>query len=622
MRVTAWRVSAAAIVLSASIVMQPSQPALADQVLHGVAIHGTVDLPPDFKHLPYADPNAKKGGTLVIASIGTFDNFNPFTLKGNLAPGLSTSGRARGAQVFHERLGQGSWDEPGKEYAYLAESFTVPEDRSWIEFKLRDDIFFSDGSPITVEDAIWTFNTLKSDGHPEWRFYFGNIEAAVKTGERSFRFQFAGTPNNELPVIASEMPVLSKAYWEGRDLGDTKLEQPVSSGPYRIEDFEVGRSITFVKNPDWWGKDHPINVGRWNWERIRYEFYRDGDIAFEAFKAGEFDYRGEASTKNWVEGYNVPALEDGVLIKATKDAPAPEPMQGWVMNQRNPLFQDIRVREALGYFYDFETLNKTLYYGLMSRPTSFYWDSELAATGLPEGRELEILEEFRGQLPEDVFTEVYEPPKTDGSGNIRPQLRQALRLFREAGWSVKDGKMVNAEGEQFSFEILLPIPRLERIALPYKANLERAGIAVTIRTVDSAQYVERVESFDFDMIVGLFGQSQSPGNEQREYWSCAAAERPGSRNTPGICDPVVDKLIERLIEAESREDLIMHVRALDRVLLHGHHLIPQQRNRESWFAYWDRFGRPEQAPTRTTGFFSTWWIEPDRSAAVDAYLGR
>ena len=420
----------------------------------------------------------------------------------------------------------------------------------------------------------------------------------------------------------AQLPVLPKHYWADRDITQTTLEPPLGSGPYRVKDFEAGRRITMERVTDYWGENLSINRGRHNFDEIVYDYYRDQTIAFEAFKSGEFDFRLENSSKNWATGYETPAVEAGALIRLTTQLDNPEPMQGFVMNQRKPMFQDIRVREALVQFFDFETLNKTLFYGLLTQPEHYFWSEEFAATGIPAGRELEILEPYRDQLPARLFTEPFAFPETSGDGNIRPQLRTALRLFREAGWTLSDGKLVNTDGEQMQFEILLNSPSMERVTLPYKQNLERAGIAVDVRTVDTAQYRNRVDSFDYDMIVSVLGQSISPGNEQRDYWSCAAAERPGSRNVMGLCSPVVDDLIERLIQAQTREELDYHVRALDRVLLWGHNIVPQQRSRDIWLAMWDRFGRPDRFPKHTLGIMDSWWIDAQKSTAVDAYLKR
>jgi len=582
-------------------------------VSHGIAIHGAPQLPPDFPHLPYVNPDAPKGGSITLSTTGSFDSFNPFTIKGQSAAGIA---------LTFETLGTGSDDKPAVEYGLLAESFEVPDDRSWVAFTLREEARFHDGEPVKPEDVIWTFETLKEEGPPFYRFYFGDVSAVTKTGPRTVRFDFSGTPNNELPVIVSQLPVLPKHYWESRDITATTLEPPLGSGPYRVKSFDAGRTVTYERVPDYWGAALPINRGRHNFEEVSFDYYRDGTIAFEAFKSGEFDFRVENVTKNWATGYDIPAVSDGFLVRETTELDNPEPMQGFVMNQRRPLFQDIRVREALVQFYDFETLNKTLFFGLLERPTHYFWSEEFAATGLPQGRELEILERYRDRLPARLFTEEFALPQTSGDGNIRPQLRTALGLFREAGWTLQDGRLVNAEGAQMRFEILLNSPTMERVALPFEQNLERAGIDVTIRTVDTAQYRNRVDSFDFDMVVGLFPQSTSPGNEQREFWSCAAAERPGSRNIMGLCDPVVDDLIERLIQAETREELDHHVRALDRVLLWGHHLVPQQRSRDVWLAFWDRFGRPDRFPRHGLGIVDTWWYAPEKAAAVDDYLNR
>ncbi|MSO92400.1 MAG: ABC transporter substrate-binding protein [Rhodospirillales bacterium] len=576
---------------------------------HGIAIHGDVKYPPDFKHFAYVNPDAPKGGHVRLATVGTFDSFNPYTLKGVAAAGLNG---------VYELLMTGAMDEASAEYGVIVESVQVPEDRSWVAFTLRKEARWSDGRPITPEDVIFSLDILKTKGHPFYRAYFHNLQKAEKIGERTVRIAFEGGMNRELPVITGQLPVLPKHYWEARDFDKTTLEIPVGSGPYRIKSFEAGRSITYERNLNYWGRDVPALKGMNNFDTIRYDYYRDATVLLEAFKAGQFDFRQENSSKDWATGYDAPPVRDGLIKREEIKHERPTGMQGFVFNTRRTLFKDRRVRQALGLVFDFEWTNKNLFYGSYARTTSYFSNSELAATGLPSKEELEILNPFRGQVPDEVFTQEYQPPKTDGSGTIRDSLRKAFELLGQAGWAIKDKKLVNKQtGQPFAFEILLSQANWERIALPYVKNLERLGIEARVRTVDTAQYQKRNDDFDFDMTVEAFGQSLSPGNEQRDFWGSTVADVPGSRNTIGIKDPVVDTLIDLVIAAPDRESLIVRTRALDRVLLWGHYVVPHWHLRATWVAYWDKFGRPETTPKYGV-CFGCWWVDAKKAEALDA----
>ncbi len=579
---------------------------------HGVAMHGDLKYGPDFTHFEYADPDAVKGGTVTFASIGTFDSLNPYILKGVPAAGLGL--------VFQSLTTQAE-DEAFSEYGDIAESIIMPENRSWVAFDLRPEARWQDGRPITVEDVIFSLETLKSEGHPFYRAYYKNVVKAEKVGERRVRFTFEGGVNRELPLIVGQMPILPKHYFEGREFARATLDPPVGSGPYRIKKVDPGRTVVYERVEDWWGADIPVNKGRFNYDEVRYEYYRDSDVALEAFKAGQYDIRLENTAKFWATGYASPALDEGWIKKEEIPFEGSAGMQGFVFNTRRSIFEDPRVRRALAYAFDFEWTNKTLFYGAYTRTESYFANTELAARGLPGPKELELLEPFRDRLPPEVFTEEYRAPKTDGSGNIRKNLRIALKMLREAGWRVDDGVLTNREtGEEMRFEILLVSPAFERIALPFTKNLERLGIEARVRTVDTSQYQNRLDNFDFDMIVTVWGQSLSPGNEQRNYWSCEAAETPGSRNYAGICDPAVDYLIDKIIEAPTREDLVAATRALDRVLLWGHYVIPHWHTRVIRVAYWDKFGRPAITPRYGLDLFA-WWIDPRKLAALEAAGG-
>ncbi len=575
---------------------------------HGLSLYGALKYPPDFKHFDYVNPDAPKGGTVKYEAIGTFDTLNPFTLKGQAAEGLG---------AIFDTLMTSAPDEPVAAYGLIAESVAVAPDRKSVLYILRKEARFHDGTPITPADVIWTFDTLKAKGHPRYRLYYAEVTKAEKEGERGVRFTFRSNDNRELPQIVGEMPVLSKAYWSERDFEKTTLEPPLGSGAYKIESVDPGRSITYRRVADYWGKDLPVNVGRQNFDVIRFDYYRDQTIALEAFKAGEYDIRVENVAKNWAIGYDGPALEQGLLKKQEIPNKVPTGMQAFVFNTRKPLFADARVRQALGYLFDFEWANKNLFYGAYTRTKSYFSNSDLASSGLPEGDELAILKIFKGEIPDTVFTTPFEPPKTDASGNIRDNLRAALRLLTVAGWSVKDGRLENAGGQPFEFEFLLAQPEFERIVLPFAQNLERAGIKMNVRLVDPAQYENRVRNFDYDMIDTVWGESLSPGNEQRDYWTSASADEPGSFNYAGIKSKPVDALVDLVIHADNRASLLASTHALDRVLLSGYYVIPNWHLTYFRVARWDKFGQTKTFPPYALDLDS-WWVEPAREGDIEA----
>jgi microcin C transport system substrate-binding protein len=574
---------------------------------HGVAMHGDLKYGPDFEHFDYVNPNAPKGGTVTFSVIGTFDSFNPYIIKGQAAAGVT---------LLFESLTTQSLDEPFSEYGLLAETVEMPEDRSWVAFTLRPEARWHDGKPVTVDDVVWSLETLRDKGAPFYRYYYKNVKSVEPAGDRRVKFTFDETTNRELPLIIGQLPILPKHYFEGREFDRTTLEPPLGSGPYRIKSFEPGRTIVYERVADYWGADLPVSRGSYNFDEIRYEYYRDANVALEAFKAGGYDIRQENTAKFWATAYTGPMFDAGWIVKEAIPHELGTGMQGFAFNIRRPLFQDAKVRQALAYAFDFEWTNRTIMYGQYERTESYFSNTELAAEGLPSEAELALLEPFRDQLPEEVFTAVYHAPSSEGEGGFRQNLRTALRLLGEAGWSVEGGKLVNAQGQPFRFEILLNGPPFERHTLPFIKNLERLGIEATVRTVDPAQYQNRIDNFDFDMTVETFGQSLSPGNEQRDYWGSEAADIPGSRNTIGIKDPVLDHLIEKIIEAPTREDLVSATRALDRVLLWGHYVIPHWHIRSFRVAYWDKFDRPATNPPYGLPVFS-WWVDPVRVAAVE-----
>jgi microcin C transport system substrate-binding protein len=575
---------------------------------HGLSLFGELKYPPDFKNFEYVDPHAPKGGTLHRSAIGTYDTLNPFIVKGLSAAGIG---------LIFDTLMSGAADEPSSEYGLAAESVELAPDKLSVLYTLRKEARFHDASPMTPDDVVWTFETLRAQGRPDYRAYYGDVTKVETEGERGVRFAFKSAENRELPQILGQMAVLSKKYWSGRDFTKTTLDPPLGSGPYKIEAIDPGRSITFRRVADYWGADLPVNKGRHNADAIRYDYYRDNTIALEAFKAGRYDLRLENSSKDWATAYDSPALRDGLIRKEEIPNQLASGMQGFGYNLRRPIFQDPRVRQALGYAFDFEWSNKNLFYDAYVRTRSYFDNSELAATGRPQSAELNILEKFRGKIPDDVFTTEYKPPKYDGSGNIRDGLREALKLLKEAGWSFKDGKLVNDKsGQPFEFEFLLSNAQFERIALPFVKNLERLGITARVRTIDTAQYERRMDTFDYDMTIVGFGESLSPGNEQREYWSSHSAEEQGGRNLLGIKSPVIDELIETLITAPDRASLVAHTRALDRVLQYGYYVIPNYHIAATRVAYWKKIRRPEQSPKYGLDL-QAWWIDRSAEQEID-----
>ena len=580
----------------------------ASELRHGHALIGDPKYPPDFPHFDYVNPDAPKGGTVRLSAIGSFDNLNIIPSKGNLAGPVG---------FIYETLMTPSFDEIASEYTQVAEWVSYPEDFSSVTFKLRDEARWHDGQPITVDDVIFSLEAMKE--HNAFRkAYYKNVVRAEETGPRQVTFTFDEKNNRELPHIVGQLPVLPKHFYnEERDPGSTWLQAPLGSGPYRVKAFEAGRYIELERVEDYWAKDLPVNVGKNNIGTIRYEYFLDQTVAFEAFKANKSDYYFENSAKNWATAYDFSAVRDGRVVKRGDIIlEGSQPMQAFVMNTRRSKFSDPRVRRAFNLMFNFEWMNKNLFYGQYTRVASYFEGTELKAEGLPEGLELEILESLRGQIPPEVFTEEYSNPfNPDNELVDRRNLREALRLVNEAGWEVRDRVLTNREtGDKLSVEILLVSPLFERIAAPYKQALERLGVQVSIRVVDAAQYTARVDEFDFDMIVGGFSQSESPGNEQRDFWGSEAADQPGSRNTIGIKDPAIDTLIDRIIFAKDREELIAACRALDRVLLWRHYVVPQYFAPNERIAYWNKYSHPDPLPSRAIGFPTIWWHDAQKAA--------
>ena len=595
-------------VLIAGLLVAGAVQAQETTVSHGLSLFGELKYPADFKHLDYVNPDAPKGGEVRMSAIGTFDSLNPFIIKGSPAAGLG---------LIYDTLLDGARDEASSEYGLLAASVEVPKDLSWVAFTLRPEARWHDGKPVTPADVIFSFETLKKEGAPFYRYYYANVEKAEQTGPHTVRFTFQGPKNRELPLIVGQLQVLPKHYWEGKEFNATTLDPPLGSGPYRIESLESGRSISYERVTDYWGKDLPINKGRYNFDVMQFDYFRDPIIALEAFKAHTFDFRQENNSKLWATSYDFPAFRDGRVKKEEIRHEIPTGMQGFTFNLRRPQFTDPRVRHALAYAFDFEWSNKNLFYGQYTRTKSYFSNSELAANGLPSAAELKLLKPLKAQIPEQVFTKEYLPPATDASGNIRKNLRTAKKLLDTAGWQVKNGVLTETKsGRAMAMEFLLVSPAFERIVAPLVENLKRLGVKATIRIVDTSQYRRRLDTFDFDVVVGSFGQSLSPGNEQRDFWGSAAAGREGSRNIIGIKDPAIDKLIDHVIFANSRAELITASRALDRVLLWHHYVIPNWHIQAFRVAYWDRFDKPKVRPKYGLGFQDTWWVDAKKDAEL------
>jgi microcin C transport system substrate-binding protein len=606
-----WKVPAAlTLMMVVALSAIPARSQAADDICrHAVSLVGEPKMPAGYDHFDWVNPNAPKGGTLRIAEIGSYDSLNPFTIQGSAADGLGS--------IF-DSLFASSPDEPSTAYGLVAECVTYPEDYSSATFKLRPEARFNDGTPITPEDVVFSLDALKA-ANPQTALYYKNVVKAEKTGDHDVTFHFDVKGNRELPMIISELTVLSKAYWSKHDVTKSMLDVPLGSGPYRIKSFEPGRNIVYERVADYWAKDLPVSKGQWNYDVVRHEYYRERLPAFEAFKNGLADFWTETSSSAWATQYDFPAFDKGEVKKELLPHHRVAGMQSFTFNLRRKQFSDPRVRRGFGLAFDFEELNKKLFYGAYKRLTSYFDNSELKATGLPQGRELEILNEVKSEVPPEVFTNEWKPPVNNSPEDLRNHFREAIKLFRDAGWTLKGRKLTNAAGEQMSAEFLVVQPDFERVVLPYIENLKKLGINATIRVVDSSQYERRVKSFDFDIIVNSIGQSHSPGNEQRFFFGSAAANREGSRNVGGIHDPAIDKLIDKIVFAKDRDDLVAATHALDRVLMWNFYVVPQWYLPSDRVAYWDIFGRPEKLPSEVPARIEqTWWIDPAKAKAVDA----
>lgn len=572
---------------------------------HALALHGSPKYAADFTHFDYVNPDAPKGGNLSMAALGTFDSVNPYILRGMAAAGVT---------LTYSTLLSKSLDEPLTSYGELAESITVPEDRSWVTFKLRDQARWHDGKPVTALDVVWTFNTLMKHGQPFYRSYYAAVDKVTAIDLKTIKFTFKKSGNRELPLIVGDMPVLPKHYWtqNGNDFSKTTLKPPLGSGPYKIKTVNPGRRIVLERVEDWWGNDLPIHKGHYNFDTITFDYYRDPGVAFQAFLAGNVDFRQENIAKNWAQGYNHPAVRRGLIQRDEIKHGLPTGIQAFVLNTRRAIFNDPKVREALAYAFDFEWSNKQFAFDSYVRCNSYFSNSELGATMPISDAELALLEPYRDQLPERVFTHVYQPPKTNGSGDIRQNLRRAMQLLREAGWVMEKGVLKNDKGQQFGFEILTDSPTFDRWVLPFVANMRKLGMNVRVREVDSTQYQNRMNEFDFDMAITVIPQSLTPGNEQYGYFGSDTANTKGSQNLMGIKNPVVDDLIDKIIHAATRDELVTTTRAMDRVLAWNFYVIPQWYIDKFRIAYWSKLGHPEENPPYGLPVVETWWVKEDK----------
>ncbi len=588
---------------------------------HALSLFGDVKYPADFKRYDYVNPDAPKGGQVRLNPLGTFDNFNPVVsgVKGSIGAGVD---------LIYERLTIASLDEPSTEYGLLAEQVKYPEDFSWVIYRLRPEAKWWDGQPVTPADVIFSLDSFKKY-HPRYSAYYRHVVGAEAAGDRDVKFTFDAPGNRELPQIVGELQILPRHWWEGtdskgqkRDISQTTLEAPLGSGPYRIKELVPARTIVLERVKDHWARDLNVNIGRHNFDEFRYDYVRDAFVALEGFKGDQSDWRTESSAKNWATAYDFPAVQDKRVVLEEFPNRSSGVMQAFVPNLRRDQFRDARVRRALNFAFDFEEMNKQLFYGVYKRISSYFDGTELASSGLPQGKELEILESVRADVPPEVFTTEYANPVAGNNDALRKNLLEAQRLFKEAGYDIRDRKLVNATtGQTFAIEMLTigAEPAFERVALFYKPSLERLGISVSVRSVDASQYEQRVlRDRDFDMVaIYSWPESLSPGNEQREYWGSQAADMSGSENVLGIKNPAIDKLIDRVVFAKSREDLVAATHALDRVLLWNHYVIPQWNYPKVRTARWDRFGRPAELPKYGAASFpDIWWWDAEKAAKI------
>src|ERR1700742_763723 len=582
---------------------------LSAQPSYAIAMHGTPALPANYGHMPYANPDAPKGGRLVQGLLGTFDSLNPLIVKGLPVQQVRGYGFERG-YVIESLMARGN-DEPFTLYGLLAKSVETDDERSFVTFHIDPRARFSDGQPVRAEDALFSWALLRDHGRPNHRQYYSKVAKAEALDDLTVRFDFGAAHDRELPLILGLMPILPKHATDVATFEETSLKPPIGSGPYRVTAVNPGTSVTLTRNPDYWGRDLPVNRGLWNFDEIRLDFYREANGQFEAFKRGLYDFRVENEPLRWHDGYDFPAARNGAVTLETIKTGMPQPSEFLVFNTRRPVFSDIRVREALTLLFDFEWINRNYFFGLYARSPSFFAGSELSAYGrTADDRERELLKPFVSHIPSDILDGTYRLPVSDGSGRDRTTLRSALNLLSQAGYDLDDTVLrQRATKTPLTFEILVSTRDQERIALAYQRDLKRAGIEVTVRSVDAVQFDQRRLGFDFDMIQSRWDQSLSPGNEQWLYWGSAAADSQGARNYMGAKDPAIDAMIEALLAARERPAFVSAVRALDRALISGFYAIPVFNVREQWIARWNRIERPKTIAL--TGYLpETWWQRP------------
>ncbi len=576
---------------------------------HGLSVFGDLKYGPGFKHFDYVNPTAPKGGTIRIWALETFETLNPFILKGRK--------ESLNFMIFDSLMVR-AMDEPDAMYGLVAESVELPEDRTWIAFTLNPAARFHDGTPITADDVVFTFDTLIKKGHPRYRIVYRDVARAQAQGPRRVKFTFKPGFHRDLPTQLAALPVLSRAYYGKVEFNKTSFVPPLSSGPYRVAKLEPGRSVVYQRVGDYWARDLPVNRGRYNFGTIRVDYYRDRDVAFQAFFAGQYDFREEFTSRSWATQYDKPPVKQGRIVRETLSDETPSGVQAFFFNLRRGKFKDRRVRAAFDLAFDFEWTNKNLFYSMYQRTNSMFENSQLAAKGPPSKAELALLAPLRGRVPDEVFEKPYASPVTDGSGKIRRNLRKGARLFRAAGYKVKNGILTEPDGTPFEIEFLLFEATFNRIVNPYIRNLERLGVKASIRIVDAANFKYRTDHFDFDVIVRRIVQPLTPGIEQRNFFGSANADLPGTFNVGGTKDPAVDALIENIIAARNRPTLVTAVRALDRVLMWNRYTVPQWYKGEHNIAYWNKFDHPKVKPRYARGVIDTWWFDAKKAAMIAA----
>lgn len=585
--------------------------------VHGIALYGEPKYGPDFTHFEYTNPNAPKGGMFVKSNEAflTFDTFNSFTLKGAQAYGSDI--------LLHDTLMMTSQDEPASAYGLIAETIEVAADGSWVQFVLRPEARFSDGSPIAASDVVYSFNILLTKARPAYRLIYADIDKTEAVDPRTVRFTLKSTVNAQVPLLLGALPVFSEAYWKTKDFAETTLDVPVVSGPYNVDTFEVGRYVLYKRLPNYWGKNLPVTRGQYNFENVRYEYFRDDDVQFEAFKTGAYDFTREMVARRWATGYDFPAVNDGRVRKIEVPSIQPRDVTTFVMNLRRPLFKDRRVRQAINLAFDFESVNKTVLYSAYERLRSYWQGSPLEAKGTPSEAELKLLEPFRSQLPPELFTSEFTQPTTNGDGNNRDNLLKAQGLLKDAGWEIKNGRLVDSTGKPFAFEITLVQPNLEQVLAPWIQDMKRLGIEANLRVVDTSQYANRVNEYDYDAIyIGML-TTLTPGQELLNDLGSEAGKHPGSNNYAGVDDPVVDSLVNTIIKAATYEEVAAATRALDRVLTFSYYHVLRYTAAADRYAIWSKLKMPEKLPALGLGrmgesAIALWWADPATAATPAA----